>query len=149
MKSKIVIWYTLINIALLIMSAVLIIAKVSLDKENLWNWGWIMISIQVSYLILSFKIVGPKTKAVVVVLGNPIEAVGPGMHLVPFGLAWLEKLPGTVIQIHIPGEPEQIERSNDDKQPLQQGKVWPIRICLLYTSPSPRDRQKSRMPSSA
>ena len=24
-----------------------------------------------------------------------------------------------------------------------------IRVCLLYTSPSPRDRQKSRMPSSA
>ena len=23
------------------------------------------------------------------------------------------------------------------------------RICLLYTSPSPRDREKSRMPSSA
>ena len=25
----------------------------------------------------------------------------------------------------------------------------PLKICLLYTSPSPRDRQKSRMPSSA
>ena len=25
-------------------------------------------------------------------------------------------------------------------------EFWP---CLLYTSPSPRDRQKSRMPSSA
>ena len=25
----------------------------------------------------------------------------------------------------------------------------PHQICLLYTSPSPRDRQKSRMPSSA
>ena len=25
----------------------------------------------------------------------------------------------------------------------------PLVICLLYTSPSPRDRQKSRMPSSA
>ena len=24
-----------------------------------------------------------------------------------------------------------------------------ISVCLLYTSPSPRDRQKSRMPSSA
>ena len=24
-----------------------------------------------------------------------------------------------------------------------------VTICLLYTSPSPRDRQKSRMPSSA
>ena len=27
--------------------------------------------------------------------------------------------------------------------------VVPCIICLLYTSPSPRDRQKSRMPSSA
>ena len=27
--------------------------------------------------------------------------------------------------------------------------VDPIDNCLLYTSPSPRDRQKSRMPSSA
>ena len=26
---------------------------------------------------------------------------------------------------------------------------WLDRACLLYTSPSPRDRQKSRMPSSA
>ena len=26
---------------------------------------------------------------------------------------------------------------------------WERDICLLYTSPSPRDRQKSRMPSSA
>ena len=26
---------------------------------------------------------------------------------------------------------------------------YPNSICLLYTSPSPRDRQKSRMPSSA
>ena len=33
------------------------------------------------------------------------------------------------------------------------GFVWLAsglyRVCLLYTSPSPRDRQKSRMPSSA
>ena len=29
------------------------------------------------------------------------------------------------------------------------GLEQPIEICLLYTSPSPRDRQKSRMPSSA
>ena len=30
-----------------------------------------------------------------------------------------------------------------------KGIVTEIGICLLYTSPSPRDRQKSRMPSSA
>ena len=32
------------------------------------------------------------------------------------------------------------------------GGFWPPELsqdCLLYTSPSPRDRQKSRMPSSA
>ena len=27
--------------------------------------------------------------------------------------------------------------------------AYQIKACLLYTSPSPRDRQKSRMPSSA
>ena len=36
----------------------------------------------------------------------------------------------------------------------QQSPVWSpdgkqVAFCLLYTSPSPRDRQKSRMPSSA
>ena len=29
------------------------------------------------------------------------------------------------------------------------GAARNVRACLLYTSPSPRDRQKSRMPSSA
>ena len=29
------------------------------------------------------------------------------------------------------------------------GLSAPLQGCLLYTSPSPRDRQKSRMPSSA
>ena len=30
-----------------------------------------------------------------------------------------------------------------------EGDVPKCIVCLLYTSPSPRDRQKSRMPSSA
>ena len=34
-------------------------------------------------------------------------------------------------------------------QPDTRLDSWIFRICLLYTSPSPRDRQKSRMPSSA
>ena len=32
---------------------------------------------------------------------------------------------------------------------LDRRKPGQSKICLLYTSPSPRDRQKSRMPSSA
>ena len=31
----------------------------------------------------------------------------------------------------------------------KSGKLTGSQACLLYTSPSPRDRQKSRMPSSA
>ena len=33
--------------------------------------------------------------------------------------------------------------------PTPEDFPYTIRLCLLYTSPSPRDRQKSRMPSSA
>ena len=37
--------------------------------------------------------------------------------------------------------------------PIDGGQTYTIslwyKVCLLYTSPSPRDRQKSRMPSSA
>ena len=45
---------------------------------------------------------------------------------------------------------------DDDHIPVKDEKlreyvtrVFGVGICLLYTSPSPRDRQKSRMPSSA
>ena len=34
-------------------------------------------------------------------------------------------------------------------QPLEESSRVDFSGCLLYTSPSPRDRQKSRMPSSA
>mgnify|MGYP003327617603 CR=1 FL=1 len=30
----------------------------------------------------------------------------------------------------------------------EQGYIFDYKFCLLYTSPSPRDRQKSRMPCS-
>ena len=37
----------------------------------------------------------------------------------------------------------------DFKEVLNKCSDEVFKICLLYTSPSPRDRQKSRMPSSA
>ena len=36
-----------------------------------------------------------------------------------------------------------------DKEGFLRSETSLIQTCLLYTSPSPRDRQKSRMPSSA
>ena len=41
---------------------------------------------------------------------------------------------------------------NIPQSPFNQSTIAPdeaAKVCLLYTSPSPRDRQKSRMPSSA
>ena len=35
------------------------------------------------------------------------------------------------------------------KEQAEEKPLLGICLCLLYTSPSPRDRQKSRMPSSA
>ena len=37
----------------------------------------------------------------------------------------------------------------DDPPKNKKGGTERVKACLLYTSPSPRDRQKSRMPSSA
>ena len=39
--------------------------------------------------------------------------------------------------------------SEESTTPSEKGYMLSIYSCLLYTSPSPRDRQKSRMPSSA
>ena len=41
--------------------------------------------------------------------------------------------------VHLSNEAQQLQKVNDKLRDH----------CLLYTSPSPRDRQKSRMPSSA
>ena len=45
---------------------------------------------------------------------------------------------------------EFVKRFNDATRD-QMGMIIPVEIsvCLLYTSPSPRDRTRSRMPSSA
>ena len=55
--------------------------------------------------------------------------------------------------------PKEVSERGGVRATLLQGRTgsgktavflnWLANICLLYTSPSPRDRQKSRMPSSA
>ena len=45
--------------------------------------------------------------------------------------------------------PRKCQRRIGIDRPINQGFIERPYGCLLYTSPSPRDRQKSRMPSSA
>ena len=41
------------------------------------------------------------------------------------------------------------KEADEDPARFEDGIIHVHPVCLLYTSPSPRDRQKSRMPSSA
>ena len=45
-------------------------------------------------------------------------------------------------------EAEEIIKIEDDKEMLEMANEE-LKDCLLYTSPSPRDKRQSRMPSSA
>ena len=59
----------------------------------------------------------------------------------------LEKHPGDVL-VFLPGQRE-IARVEAVLSPSPAGRGVGVRVCLLYTSPSPRDGLLSRMPSSA
>ena len=57
-----------------------------------------------------------------------------------------EEFPYTIVrELYTEEQKERIWKELDK----HQSNLIRVEDCLLYTSPSPRDRQKSRMPSSA
>ena len=75
-----------------------------------------------------------------IIYGDDVEDI-----LVEF-IGEIDQIPPKYSAIKIDGQRAyDLARSGQDVDM----KARKIRICLLYTSPSPRDRQKSRMPSSA
>ena len=50
-----------------------------------------------------------------------------------------------ILKFNLENEGYEVDTANSAEDALKMD----ISTCLLYTSPSPRDRQKSRMPSSA
>ena len=62
------------------------------------------------------------------------------------GLVQVTPLPRTVVlgQVGLLPRAAEVERFGAQAQPVAVAQA-----CLLYTSPSPRDRTRSRMPSSA
>ena len=69
-------------------------------------------------------------------IGGKIDSIFDGIH-------------GFIVDIKVSGGHGNYRFEADDLKKLLSLKVRWIEACLLYTSPSPRDRQKSRMPSSA
>ena len=85
-------------------------------------------------------------------VGAPAQphAVGTEARIV----AWDMTQPG-ILNITVRGEDRfRVLTSEADREGLLHARVEPLSVeatlpCLLYTSPSPRDRTRSRMPSSA
>ena len=74
----------------------------------------------------------------------------PGNDSVKWAMAGrnAEKLASVRDEMGLPADTPLVTADSDDPSSLSD-MANRTRACLLYTSPSPRDRQKSRMPSSA
>jgi len=127
MKSILNRWFVFLQICFLILDTFLVLKKVSIDAENVWNYGWIILSLQMVYAVLSFKTVGAEEKAAVLFFGRPMSEVQSGLVFVPWLICTLRKESRLTIQIQIPGEPEEIDKSGVDETGVAKGKVLPIR----------------------
>lgn len=94
------------------------------------NIGWTLIALATTYLILSLKILNPQEIGAVGLLGRLIADVNSGLVFVPWLLCQLYRLPKPVIQMQIPEEPENVDKSGDDNKTLAEGMVRPIRAPL-------------------
>ena len=79
---------------------------------------------------------------------SPLGASAPLTHLIVAALHIADD--GTVILNDHPVDDDYHTQLWDQLDAVRSRGVRVLAmVCLLYTSPSPRDRQKSRMPSSA
>ena len=76
--------------------------------------------------------------------GNEVSEAGPST---PVSLLGLDGAPTAGDRFNVFVEEKEAKQIAAKRTQLVREQS--VRTCLLYTSPSPRDRQKSRMPSSA
>ena len=83
---------------------------------------------------------------------NSIDNAGTNIYYGPGNTAdesllrpvdWCKQTEDTIIN------QKRVSKSRELYEPLVNPTAYLIKSCLLYTSPSPRDRTRSRMPSSA
>ena len=91
---------------------------------------------------------------------HPFEVTEPGPLTVT--VDWTDPTASVYVFLRAPDQPGNVANDRTAAKPktltwdVETTGTWEVAIkvkegitCLLYTSPSPRDRQKSRMPSSA
>jgi len=88
---------------------------------------WFPIWIVAAYIFFSIRPIEPDQNAAIYFWEKPWYTVGPGgFAFVPPIFSTMDIYPSKVIQMEIPGEPEEIQKSDQDN--IQAGKVAPIRI---------------------
>ena len=76
------------------------------------------------------------------VTGGVVSSLGKGLTSASIGMVLEER----GLNIRMQKLDPYINVDPGTMSPYQHGEVY---VCLLYTSPSPRDKRQSRMPSSA
>lgn len=79
-----------------------------------------------AYLWLSLKTVGADEIGGALFYGKALKKLSSGLHFAPWGLMQVRPAPSTVRQFQGPGEPEDVQKT-DDSVALEPGKVRPIR----------------------
>ena len=80
-------------------------------------------------------------------MGNTGVALSADENALYYNPAGLGSVDSLMLNLSFLLEIPAISELQESQEKLSDGAS--VSICLLYTSPSPRDRQKSRMPSSA
>ena len=120
------------------------------------NSGDVLVFSFVGYSAQEVTVGNQTTIDIVLIASNELEEV----LVTGYGSQQQKEITSAVVSV---GEESFNKGAINDASQLLQGKVAGLTIynrggnpnsgsvisCLLYTSPSPRDRQKSRMPSSA
>ena len=89
-----------------------------------WNWGWAAFWLQITYLLWSFRRVGPTETGVNLLFGKPIQKMNSGLTFVPYGIFELVTITKIVREKEYP-DPEKLWRGDG---PIPEGKIPPIRV---------------------
>lgn len=98
-------------------------------SERVWNWGWIILGFQILYTAASVRIVDVDELGLILFFGRPLFNVESGPVYVPFGFCSLETEVKNVIEVELPGNPEELYYGEEKNFAVEgSGKKLPFRV---------------------
>lgn len=125
--SKGIVWVAVILFYVLLETLAFLLRGQELKMgDSTLSWSWFFGLMPVFHFLLSLRSVGIEELGATSFFGQPIEEVDPGLVLVPFPFVKLHHDPRGIIQMEIPGEPEEVQKEDEDR--IEPGKKAPVRI---------------------